>query len=249
MQKAVLDPGARHLDPVGKDEGALEGAGGDAAMQEHPALDDILGLTAADDELAILDGDRKIRLAEARDGQRDAEAVFGGLFDVEGRIAVIAGLGSPLDQPFKLIEPQKEGMGGKGQFRHLGHVLGFKRQCVRPRFGDHGYDMVGRTPFGKGRTRRKAFRKSVKLLWSGTGQTTSRSAPMNAHLEMDSLEVLRVKLGVLRQEHRDLDEAVHAMETSGRSDQLSLRRLKKQKLMLKDQIARLEDILTPDIIA
>ena len=39
------------------------------------------------------------------------------------------------------------------------------------------------------------------------------------------------------------------METSGRSDQLSLRRLKKQKLMLKDQIARLEDILTPDIIA
>ena len=74
-------------------------------------------------------------------------------------------------------------------------------------------------------------------------------AQMNAHLEMDSLEVLRVKLAVLRQEHRDLDEAIHAMETAGRSDQLSLRRLKKQKLMLKDQIARLDDILTPDIIA
>ncbi|MCB2129179.1 MAG: DUF465 domain-containing protein [Rhodobacteraceae bacterium] len=72
---------------------------------------------------------------------------------------------------------------------------------------------------------------------------------MNAHMEMDNVEVLRVKLGVLRQEHRDLDEAIHVIETSGRSDQLTLRRLKKQKLMLKDQIARIEDILTPDIIA
>ena len=72
---------------------------------------------------------------------------------------------------------------------------------------------------------------------------------MNAHYEMDTNEVLRVKLEVLRQEHRDLDEAIHAMETSGRADQLTLRRLKKQKLHLKDQIARLDDILTPDIIA
>jgi hypothetical protein len=72
---------------------------------------------------------------------------------------------------------------------------------------------------------------------------------MNAHLEMDNIEVLKVELGVLRQEHRDLDEAIHAMEASGRSDQLTLRRLKKQKLMLKDKIARIEDILTPDIIA
>ncbi len=72
---------------------------------------------------------------------------------------------------------------------------------------------------------------------------------MNAHMEMDNTEVLRVKLEVLRQEHRDLDEAIHVMETSGRADQLRLKRLKKQKLMLKDQIARIEDILTPDIIA
>lgn len=72
---------------------------------------------------------------------------------------------------------------------------------------------------------------------------------MNAHYEMDQEEVLRVKLEVLRQEHRDLDEAIHAMETSGRADQLALRRLKKQKLHLKDQIARITDMLTPDIIA
>jgi hypothetical protein len=72
---------------------------------------------------------------------------------------------------------------------------------------------------------------------------------MNAPFEMDSDEVLRVRLAVLRREHRDLDEAIHVLETSGRGDQLTLRRLKKQKLVLKDQIARLDDILTPDIIA
>lgn len=78
---------------------------------------------------------------------------------------------------------------------------------------------------------------------------------MNAHMdmhaptEMDHEDVLRVKLGVLRREHRDLDEAIHALESSGRGDQLTLRRLKKQKLGLKDRIARIEDEMIPDIIA
>lgn len=72
---------------------------------------------------------------------------------------------------------------------------------------------------------------------------------MNAHFEMDSNEVMRVRLEVMRREHRDLDDAIHVMETSGRGDQLVMRRLKKQKLGLKDRIARIEDILTPDIIA
>ena len=72
---------------------------------------------------------------------------------------------------------------------------------------------------------------------------------MNAHYEMDLEEVQRIKLAFLQREHRDLDEAIHVMETSGRGDQLTLRRLKKQKLHLKDQITRLADILTPDIIA
>ncbi|MCV2866424.1 YdcH family protein [Albidovulum sediminicola] len=72
---------------------------------------------------------------------------------------------------------------------------------------------------------------------------------MNAPTTMDSDDVLRVNLGVLKTEHRDLDEAIHLMEESGRADQLTLRRLKKQKLNLKDRIARIEDLLTPDIIA
>jgi len=72
---------------------------------------------------------------------------------------------------------------------------------------------------------------------------------MNAQNEMNPDEVLRVKLGVLRREHRDLDQAIAALGDTMRADQLTLRRLKKQKLALKDQITRLEDRLTPDIIA
>ena len=72
---------------------------------------------------------------------------------------------------------------------------------------------------------------------------------MNIMPEMDSEEVLRVKLEVLKREHRDLDEAISALEDTARSDTLALKRLKKQKLGLKDRIAKLEDRLTPDIIA
>lgn len=72
---------------------------------------------------------------------------------------------------------------------------------------------------------------------------------MDAHYEMEPKEVLRIKLEMLKREHRDLDEAIHVLETAGRPDPLTLRRLKKQKLHLKDQIARLDDLLTPDIIA
>ncbi len=72
---------------------------------------------------------------------------------------------------------------------------------------------------------------------------------MNASREMEENEVLKVELEVLRREHRDLDEAIDALQDSQRADQLRLRRLKKQKLYLKDKIAQIEDKLTPDIIA
>jgi hypothetical protein len=72
---------------------------------------------------------------------------------------------------------------------------------------------------------------------------------MNISSEMNFEEMLRVKLEVLKREHRDLDEAISALELSGRPDQLTLRRLKKQKLSLKDQIVEFEDQLIPDIIA
>ena len=67
--------------------------------------------------------------------------------------------------------------------------------------------------------------------------------------EMDPTEVMRVKLEVLRREHRDLDDAIHALQDKGTGDTFTLKRLKKQKLQLKDRITALEDLITPDIIA
>ncbi len=60
---------------------------------------------------------------------------------------------------------------------------------------------------------------------------------------------LREELVRLRNEHRTLDEEIVALEAGGSADQLLIRRLKKKKLLLKDQITAVEDQLTPDIIA
>lgn len=60
---------------------------------------------------------------------------------------------------------------------------------------------------------------------------------------------LRTKLAELRQEHGDLDAAIAAIANSTHCDQIQLTRLKKRKLQLKDQIARIEDSLLPDITA
>ena len=78
-----------------------------------------------------------------------------------------------------------------------------------------------------------------------------RSNIMNAYndISLKTEEVLQIELEVLKQEHRDLDEAVLALEERGIRDQLTIQRLKKKKLALKDKIAVIEDRLTPDIIA
>lgn len=60
---------------------------------------------------------------------------------------------------------------------------------------------------------------------------------------------MRKRLTQLKVEHRDLDAAIAALTETGTGDQLQIARLKKRKLMLKDQISMLEDFLTPDIIA
>ncbi|WP_102107303.1 YdcH family protein [Oceaniglobus roseus] len=72
---------------------------------------------------------------------------------------------------------------------------------------------------------------------------------MNASGRLETEEILRIRLEVLRREHRDLDLAIHALEERGLPEPLTIRRLKKQKLILKDKIAQIEDRLTPDIIA
>ena len=65
---------------------------------------------------------------------------------------------------------------------------------------------------------------------------------------MDETE-MRKRLASLRIEHRDLDAAISALSSTDSQDQLQIARLKKRKLKLKDQIALIEDYLTPDIIA
>jgi hypothetical protein len=61
--------------------------------------------------------------------------------------------------------------------------------------------------------------------------------------------LLQTRLMTLRQQHRDLDAAITSLEASGTGDQLQLRRLKKMKLQIKDEIQKVEDKLIPDIIA
>ena len=63
------------------------------------------------------------------------------------------------------------------------------------------------------------------------------------------VENLKAKLAALKTEHRDLDDVIARIAESRPFDQLQLQRLKKRKLMLKDQISKIESELLPDIIA
>lgn len=72
---------------------------------------------------------------------------------------------------------------------------------------------------------------------------------MNDHDAEESETVLRARLAELVEQHGDLDVAVQAIAHSAMPDMLVIGRLKRKKLALKDQITRLQDLLTPDIIA
>lgn len=65
---------------------------------------------------------------------------------------------------------------------------------------------------------------------------------------MDETE-LRARLHALSLEHRDLDAAIDALARQATADMLQIARLKKRKLRLKDEIALIQDLLIPDIIA
>ena len=66
---------------------------------------------------------------------------------------------------------------------------------------------------------------------------------------MTEEEQLNAQLEALRTEHRKLDEAIARLQDAPLPDHLSIKRMKKRKLALKDQISRIEDQLYPDIIA
>ena len=60
---------------------------------------------------------------------------------------------------------------------------------------------------------------------------------------------LGLELATKRQEHSDLDAAIHTLSQSQMADRMLIQRLKKRKLALKDRIVQLENLLLPDIIA
>lgn len=66
---------------------------------------------------------------------------------------------------------------------------------------------------------------------------------------MNDRDSLDHRLGVLRLEHRDLDDVIERLAVEATSNQLQIQRLKKRKLMIKDQIAQIESEMLPDIIA
>ncbi len=66
---------------------------------------------------------------------------------------------------------------------------------------------------------------------------------------VDKQETIRRKLDELKVEHRDLDDAIARVTEAPPYDQVTIQRLKKRKLALRDEIGRLEDKLIPDIIA
>lgn len=68
-------------------------------------------------------------------------------------------------------------------------------------------------------------------------------------LDDDEIQAIRHRLRELRVEHGDLDAAIDALSQAVYPDQIQLQRLKKRKLFLKDQIAKLESMLIPDLNA
>jgi len=72
---------------------------------------------------------------------------------------------------------------------------------------------------------------------------------MASALNDDEAGVSSEELERLKQEHRDLDGAIDALELSVAGDQLQIQRLKRRKLALRDRISYIEDQITPDIIA
>lgn len=67
-----------------------------------------------------------------------------------------------------------------------------------------------------------------------------------SNASLDNATSLRARLGELRLEHQDLDEAITRLSATPTEDELMLRRLKKRKLALKDRITAIEHMLQPD---
>jgi hypothetical protein len=72
---------------------------------------------------------------------------------------------------------------------------------------------------------------------------------MSERLTEEELNNIRRRVVELKLEHRDLDDAIEVMIATGAFEELKIKRMKRRKLQLKDDIARLENTLIPDILA
>ena len=108
----------------------------------------------------------------------------------------------------------------------------------------------GATPGAAWKTECKAIADRARLSF-GHKQTPIRGLRTATMLPLTKEQeaALGLELAGKRQEHADLDAAIHTLSTSGYGDQMLIQRMKKRKLALKDRIVQLENILLPDIIA
>jgi hypothetical protein len=85
--------------------------------------------------------------------------------------------------------------------------------------------------------------------WGMASPGEAMPSDRNRSLTEEEEREIRRELAALLEEHRDLDNAIAALGQASVADTMSIQRLKKRKLALKDRIAKLEDRLLPDIIA
>ncbi|MEM1409915.1 MAG: DUF465 domain-containing protein [Pseudomonadota bacterium] len=90
----------------------------------------------------------------------------------------------------------------------------------------------------------KSSQPSLQVIEGGASETEAVPEPAGAN---DA--AVKLKISELEEEHRDLDQAISTMEERMPYDRLTIGRLKKRKLLLKDQIQELRDQIHPDIIA
>ena len=67
--------------------------------------------------------------------------------------------------------------------------------------------------------------------------------------DIEEQQILKARLYVLESEHRDLDDVIERLSEDKPFDQLQLQRLKKRKLVLKDEMELVRSRILPDIIA
>ena len=75
-------------------------------------------------------------------------------------------------------------------------------------------------------------------------EPTVRELPISAEVV-----ALRGEVALMKQEHKDMDDSIQALETMPVPDQILIARLKRKKLALRDRISTIEDKINPDIIA